>query len=280
MQTLAQWLETHPEASATPIKGGTWVYPNGADTGDLRRLNDYKMVRDEGAGTGFFLRPLGMTRTAQAADTEQSDREYIAARQSRNYGGPVPVKELDLPRREESEADKLLEASPDHAATKKPTKKEGFLSRLKSKLKQGADAVARKMPTDLRAYESADTLLEDPDTPKQARERKEWERSAFARGARPFGDPELFSKTMPDLSPEEWERWKKAHNERLTRRYPAESVRLESSSDRYVVWVKEKGNWVEQGDGQLTKKTADRIAREIRQDCGCPVKVLPADTQP
>lgn len=44
---------------------------------------------------------------------------------------------------------------------------------------------------------------------------------------------------------------------------------------KYIVWIREDGQWVEQGDGPLTEKQAARISREIRQDCGCAVKVLP-----
>jgi hypothetical protein len=45
---------------------------------------------------------------------------------------------------------------------------------------------------------------------------------------------------------------------------------------KYIVWIKENGAWVEQGDGPLTKKTAERIARELREDFGSKTEVRPA----
>jgi hypothetical protein len=45
---------------------------------------------------------------------------------------------------------------------------------------------------------------------------------------------------------------------------------------KYVVWIKENGSWVEQGDGPMGKATAERIAREIRADFRIPVKIEPA----
>lgn len=55
---------------------------------------------------------------------------------------------------------------------------------------------------------------------------------------------------------------------------------------KYIIWLKGKnhpdlpdGKWVEQGDGPLTKKTADRIAREIR-DARITTRILPEGTQP
>ena len=49
---------------------------------------------------------------------------------------------------------------------------------------------------------------------------------------------------------------------------------------KYIVWIKEDGRWVEQGDGPLPKATADRIAGEIRVDFKIPVRVLPVGEQP
>lgn len=59
---------------------------------------------------------------------------------------------------------------------------------------------------------------------------------------------------------------------------------------KYIIWLKEdrewkgmclpEGRWVEQGDGPLTRKTAERIAREIRQDFGIPVRILPVGCDP
>lgn len=49
---------------------------------------------------------------------------------------------------------------------------------------------------------------------------------------------------------------------------------------KYLVWIKEKGSWVEQGDGPLSQATAERIAREIRKECGVSAKVLPVGVEP
>jgi hypothetical protein len=48
----------------------------------------------------------------------------------------------------------------------------------------------------------------------------------------------------------------------------------------YEVWVKENDVWEVNGDGPLTKLTADRIAKEIKRECGVPTKVLPVGEQP
>ena len=44
-------------------------------------------------------------------------------------------------------------------------------------------------------------------------------------------------------------------------------------AQKYIVWIKEDGRWVEQGDGPLTLKTAERIAKEIRRDCRVAARV-------
>ncbi len=50
---------------------------------------------------------------------------------------------------------------------------------------------------------------------------------------------------------------------------------------KYVVWVKERGHaWEPNGEGPLTLKQAERIAKETKQDCRVPVKVLPVGEQP
>lgn len=54
---------------------------------------------------------------------------------------------------------------------------------------------------------------------------------------------------------------------------------------KYIVWIRERENgalkpWIEQGDGALTEKTANRIAREIRKDFNIPVRVLPVGETP
>lgn len=45
-------------------------------------------------------------------------------------------------------------------------------------------------------------------------------------------------------------------------------------SPRYCVEVKERGIWEAQGDGPMSKATAERIAREIKQDCRVPTRVV------
>jgi len=59
------------------------------------------------------------------------------------------------------------------------------------------------------------------------------------------------------------------------------------SKEKYVVWVKEhkfrkpKGSgWEEQGDGAMTLKQAERVARELKQDFPVLTKVLPAGVDP
>jgi hypothetical protein len=49
---------------------------------------------------------------------------------------------------------------------------------------------------------------------------------------------------------------------------------------KYIVWINEGQGWEEQGDGALTLRQAERIAREIRQECGCRAKYLPVGVQP
>ncbi len=49
---------------------------------------------------------------------------------------------------------------------------------------------------------------------------------------------------------------------------------------RYIVWLREDGKWVEQGDGSLPKATAERIASEIRRDFKINVRVIPVGQQP
>jgi len=45
---------------------------------------------------------------------------------------------------------------------------------------------------------------------------------------------------------------------------------------KYLVYIKEHGQWVECGEGRLTQKQATRIAREIRAETGVATKVCPA----
>jgi len=50
---------------------------------------------------------------------------------------------------------------------------------------------------------------------------------------------------------------------------------------RYIVWIKERGQpWEPNGEGPLTLKQAERIAKETRQDTGVPTKVLPVGQEP
>lgn len=52
---------------------------------------------------------------------------------------------------------------------------------------------------------------------------------------------------------------------------------VKNMKQKYIVEVKENGQWVPNGDGELTVIQAERIAREIRQDCRCPARVVPAN---
>jgi hypothetical protein len=51
-------------------------------------------------------------------------------------------------------------------------------------------------------------------------------------------------------------------------------------SEKVIVWVKEADKWEENGDGPVTRLQGERMAREIRKDCGCPAKVLPVGVEP
>lgn len=53
-----------------------------------------------------------------------------------------------------------------------------------------------------------------------------------------------------------------------------------SAKTKYVVWYRENGVWVEQGDGPLTLKTAERIVRELRADCGGSYRILEEGVSP
>ncbi len=52
------------------------------------------------------------------------------------------------------------------------------------------------------------------------------------------------------------------------------------SAPKFVVWFKEDGQWVEQGDGPLTRATAERIVRELRRECGGAYRILPEGVTP
>ena len=61
---------------------------------------------------------------------------------------------------------------------------------------------------------------------------------------------------------------------------------------KYIVWIKcrfddcgdkvENPVWEPNGDGPMTSKTAERVAREIREDFGvrCQAKFLPVGEEP
>lgn len=49
---------------------------------------------------------------------------------------------------------------------------------------------------------------------------------------------------------------------------------------KYIVWVKEGKRWVENGEGPLTQKQAERIAKETKRDTGVATKVLPVGQEP
>lgn len=46
---------------------------------------------------------------------------------------------------------------------------------------------------------------------------------------------------------------------------------------KYLVMIKENGQWVEQGDGPLTAIQAARIEREIKRECRVQTKIVPCD---
>lgn len=50
---------------------------------------------------------------------------------------------------------------------------------------------------------------------------------------------------------------------------------------KFIIWIKESrtSEWSEQGDGPLTRKQADRIAREVRSLCFA-VTICPVGSQP
>ena len=50
------------------------------------------------------------------------------------------------------------------------------------------------------------------------------------------------------------------------------------SNQKYRVWIKESGIWQDCGEGEMTLKTAERIAKEVKRDCGVMTKVLPAES--
>lgn len=49
---------------------------------------------------------------------------------------------------------------------------------------------------------------------------------------------------------------------------------------KYIVWIREDGQWVDNGDGPMTKREAERVAREIRRECRTAAIALPAGYEP
>ena len=144
MLTLQAWQEQHPEAVVIPsqsgqTRGSKWVQADPEALSLLNQLSDFKVAY---RGSSWLIKPKAPAK----------------------YGGSIPIKELDLPRREES------------------------------------------------LQREVDALLEAP--------------------------------------------------------------------EKYVIWIKEKGNWIEQGDGEMTRKTCERIVGELRREVGGTYKILPAGVTP
>lgn len=55
-----------------------------------------------------------------------------------------------------------------------------------------------------------------------------------------------------------------------------------NTKTKFIVWIKEKRQqWEPNGDGPMTQKAAERIAKEIRQGCpGTLAKALPTGNDP
>jgi len=50
---------------------------------------------------------------------------------------------------------------------------------------------------------------------------------------------------------------------------------------KYIVWIREPGrHWEPNGEGELTEKQAQRIARETVRDFHIPVRVYPVGQEP
>lgn len=49
---------------------------------------------------------------------------------------------------------------------------------------------------------------------------------------------------------------------------------------KYIVWLRDDGTWAPNGDGPMTRRDADRVAREIRKDFGIATRVLPPEMDP
>ena len=37
------------------------------------------------------------------------------------------------------------------------------------------------------------------------------------------------------------------------------------AKEKYIVWIRDSGQWVENGDGPMTKTTAARVVQELRK---------------
>jgi hypothetical protein len=56
---------------------------------------------------------------------------------------------------------------------------------------------------------------------------------------------------------------------------------------KYIIWIREReehtnnlGPWIENGDGPMSKATAERVERELRADFHLPVRALPVGCEP
>ena len=49
---------------------------------------------------------------------------------------------------------------------------------------------------------------------------------------------------------------------------------------KYIVWIREDGRWVENGEGPMTQRQAERIAREIRRECRVAAIAVPVGLEP
>ncbi len=49
---------------------------------------------------------------------------------------------------------------------------------------------------------------------------------------------------------------------------------------KFIVYVREDRKWAENGDGPLSHKEAERIARDIRRECGCQVLIRAEELGP
>lgn len=55
---------------------------------------------------------------------------------------------------------------------------------------------------------------------------------------------------------------------------------MATKPEKFVIWYKENGAWLEQGDGEMTRQTCERIVGELRRECGGSYRILPAGVAP